>query len=117
MIKIYFCADLRKAIEIIYSSYLPKHSHPFLYLSLEIDPQNVDVNVHPTKHEVHFLHEDSIIEKIQKAIETCLLGSNSSRTYYTQVLFFSIISYYLYFSFTKNSAKKFYGLTYFLSTK
>lgn len=53
--------------------------------SLEIAPQNVDVNVHPTKHEVHFLHEDSVIESVQKHIESKLLGSNSSRTYFTQV--------------------------------
>lgn len=53
--------------------------------SLEIAPHNVDVNVHPTKHEVHFLHEDSVIESIQKHIESKLLGSNSSRTYFTQV--------------------------------
>lgn len=53
--------------------------------SLEIAPQNVDVNVHPTKHEVHFLHEDSVIESVQKHVESKLLGSNSSRTYFTQV--------------------------------
>lgn len=55
--------------------------------SLEIAPQNIDVNVHPTKHEVHFLHEDSVIENVQKHIEDKLLGSNSSRTYFTQVQF------------------------------
>ncbi|XP_049927044.1 DNA mismatch repair protein Mlh1 [Epinephelus moara] len=77
---------LKKAIETVYAAYLPKNTHPFLYLSLEISPQNVDVNVHPTKHEVHFLHEDSIIESIQKHIESKLLGSNSSRTYFTQTL-------------------------------
>ncbi|XP_068203358.1 DNA mismatch repair protein Mlh1-like [Palaemon carinicauda] len=77
---------LRKAIETVYASYLPKNNHPFLYLSLEIAPQNVDVNVHPTKHEVHFLHEELIIEKIQQAVETKLLGCNSSRTFYTQAL-------------------------------
>ena len=53
--------------------------------SLEIAAHNIDVNVHPTKHEVHFLHEDSIIESIQKHVESKLLGSNSSRTYFTQV--------------------------------
>ncbi|NWI13287.1 MLH1 protein, partial [Crypturellus soui] len=77
---------LRKAIETVYAAYLPKSTHPFLYLSLEIAPQNVDVNVHPTKHEVHFLHEDSILERVQQHIESKLLGSNSSRMYFTQTL-------------------------------
>lgn len=58
----------------------------FYCLSLEIAPHNIDVNVHPTKHEVHFLHEDCIIESVQRQIESKLLGSNSSRTYFTQVL-------------------------------
>jgi DNA mismatch repair protein MLH1 len=48
---------IKKSIEMVYSAYLPKGSHPFVYMSLEISPQNVDVNVHPTKHEVHFLYQ------------------------------------------------------------
>ncbi|XP_032917163.1 DNA mismatch repair protein Mlh1 isoform X2 [Catharus ustulatus] len=79
-------AAMRKAIETVYAAYLPKSTHPFLYLSLEIAPQNVDVNVHPTKHEVHFLHEDSILERVQQHVESKLLGSNSSRMYFTQTL-------------------------------
>ncbi|XP_021094345.1 DNA mismatch repair protein Mlh1 isoform X4 [Heterocephalus glaber] len=78
--------SLRKAIETVYAAYLPKNTHPFLYLSLEISPQNVDVNVHPTKHEVHFLHEESILERVQQHIESKLLGANSSRMYFTQTL-------------------------------
>ncbi|XP_003473519.1 DNA mismatch repair protein Mlh1 isoform X1 [Cavia porcellus] len=78
--------SLRKAIEMVYAAYLPKNTHPFLYLSLEISPQNVDVNVHPTKHEVHFLHEESILERVQQHIESKLLGANSSRMYFTQTL-------------------------------
>ena len=58
----------------------------WLFFSIEISPSNVDVNVHPTKHEVHFLHEDKIIEAIQKAVEEKLLGCNASRTYFTQAL-------------------------------
>uniref|UniRef100_A0A2K5CJJ4 DNA mismatch repair protein S5 domain-containing protein n=1 Tax=Aotus nancymaae TaxID=37293 RepID=A0A2K5CJJ4_AOTNA len=78
--------SLRKAIQTVYAAYLPKHTHPFLYLSLEISPQNVDVNVHPTKHEVHFLHEESILEWVQQHVESKLLGSNSSRMSFTQTL-------------------------------
>ncbi|KAI0210070.1 DNA mismatch repair protein Mlh1 [Lamellibrachia satsuma] len=79
-------STLKKAIDSVYAAYLPKNTHPFIYLSLEITPQNVDVNVHPTKHEVHFLHEEAIIESVQKTVEAKLLGSNVSRTYFTQAL-------------------------------
>ena len=54
--------------------------------SIFISHENIDVNVHPTKHEVHFLHEDVIVECIQKTIQQQLLSCNSSRTYYTQSL-------------------------------
>ncbi|XP_065215120.1 DNA mismatch repair protein Mlh1 isoform X1 [Planococcus citri] len=76
--------NIRKTLEQVYSLYLPKGMHPFLYLSLSLDPRNVDVNVHPTKHEVHFLHEDVIIDKIKIAIEAKLTGCNTSRIFYTQ---------------------------------
>lgn len=78
---------MKKNIDQVYSTYLPKHAYPFVYLSLEIDPKNVDVNVHPTKHEVHFLHEEQIIEKIVAELEAKLLGSNNSRVFYTQVIY------------------------------
>ena len=72
---------IKRAIEHVYASYLPKGSFPFIYLSLNIVPQNVDVNVHPTKHEVFFLHQDSIIERIQQGMEEKLLNSNACRTF------------------------------------
>ncbi|XP_065087436.1 DNA mismatch repair protein Mlh1 [Ochlerotatus camptorhynchus] len=79
-------SNIKKAIDQIYSLYLPKGMAPFVYLSIELNPNNVDVNVHPTKHEVHFLHEEEIIEKIRDAAERILLGGNASRTFYTQAL-------------------------------
>ena len=57
-----------------------------MYLSLSIAPENLDVNVHPTKHEVFFLHQDAVIERVQAKLEEKLLNSNSSRTFYTQKL-------------------------------
>ncbi|XP_064486491.1 DNA mismatch repair protein Mlh1-like [Ornithodoros turicata] len=77
-------AALRKAVESIYATYLPKNAHPWMYFSLEIHPNNIDVNVHPTKQEVHFLHEDLILDAIQKAVDATLLSCNTSRTYLTQ---------------------------------
>ncbi|XP_026476926.1 DNA mismatch repair protein Mlh1 isoform X2 [Ctenocephalides felis] len=75
---------LRKCLTQIYSVYLPKNMHSFVYLSLEINPEFVDVNVHPTKHEVHFMNEEEIVEKIKTVVETKLLDCNSSRIFYTQ---------------------------------
>ncbi|KAH1024802.1 hypothetical protein HUJ05_004236 [Dendroctonus ponderosae] len=76
--------SLKKCIDAVYQTYLPKNSHPFVYLSLELNPNNVDINVHPTKHEVHFLNETQVVESIATALEQKLLGSNSSRVFYTQ---------------------------------
>ena len=78
--------NIRKAIEQTYSTFLPKGGHPFTYLSLEIDPQRVDVNVHPTKREVNFLSEDEIIEKICNDIRVKLANVDTSRTFMTQTL-------------------------------
>ncbi|TVY25338.1 DNA mismatch repair protein [Lachnellula hyalina] len=78
--------NIRKAIEQTYSNFLPKGGHPFTYLSLDIDPQRVDVNVHPTKNEVNFLNEDEIIEKICGDIRVKLANVDTSRTFMTQTL-------------------------------
>lgn len=76
---------LKRGIDTVYATYLPKNMHPFVYLSLEIDSRNIDVNVHPMKQEVQFLNQEQIIAKILQVLETKLLGSNNSRVFYTQV--------------------------------
>jgi len=72
---------IKKAVDGTYSTFLPKGGHPFVYLSIEIEPQRVDVNVHPTKREVNFLHEDEIIAKIAEAIQEQLAAVDKSRSY------------------------------------
>lgn len=79
-----FILAIRKMLEELYTFYLPKKAHPWCYVSLEINPQNVDVNVHPTKHEVRFLHENSIIERMKLALDEKLSGNSASRTFYVQ---------------------------------
>lgn len=78
--------NIKKAIEQTYAAFLPKNGHPFVYLSLEIDPRRVDVNVHPTKREVNFLNEDEIIQAICEHIRTKLAAVDMSRTFMTQTL-------------------------------
>ncbi|CAL7938526.1 unnamed protein product [Xylocopa violacea] len=77
-------SSIRKMLEEIYSFYLPKKAYPWCYVSLEIEPRNVDVNVHPTKHEVKFLHESSILERMKLSLDEKLSGSSGSRTFYVQ---------------------------------
>lgn len=78
--------NIKKAIEQTYQAFLPKNGHPFAYLSLEIDPRRVDVNVHPTKREVNFLNEDEIIQAICEHIRSKLAAVDQSRTFMTQTL-------------------------------
>lgn len=79
-------SSIKKAVEQTYSTFLPRGGHPFLYLSLEIDPARVDVNVHPTKREVNFLNEEEIIEVICDEIRSRLGKVDTSRTFMTQSL-------------------------------
>ncbi|ETS61698.1 hypothetical protein PaG_04197 [Moesziomyces aphidis] len=75
------CPLLKRSVEALYATLLPKGGHPWIYLSLSINPANVDVNVHPTKKEVHFLNEDEIVEHVCRAAQDKLAGANSSRTF------------------------------------
>jgi len=77
---------IKRAVEQTYSTFLPKGGKPFVYLSLDIDPARVDVNVHPTKREVNFLNEEEIIELICDDIRTRLGKVDTSRTFMTQSL-------------------------------
>ena len=79
-------SSIKKAIEHTYSAFLPKGGHPFTYLALDIDPARVDVNVHPTKREVNFLHEDEIIDEICTTIRIRLSEVDTSRTFLAQSL-------------------------------
>ena len=76
--------SLRRAIDEVYATFLPKGTHPFLYLSLIIDAENVDVNVHPTKREVHFLHEDEVVSLICSGVRARLAKVDVSRSFRTQ---------------------------------
>jgi DNA mismatch repair protein MLH1 len=79
-------AVIKKSVEQTYATFLPKGGHPFFYLSLEIDPARVDVNVHPTKREVHFLNEDEIVAMICESIGESLRKVDTSRSFMTQSL-------------------------------
>jgi DNA mismatch repair ATPase MutL len=77
---------VRAVVQAVYEPVLPRHGHPFVYLDLRIDPANIDVNVHPTKREVHFMHEEEILELVRESLEATVATSSQSRTYRTHTI-------------------------------
>jgi len=56
----------------VFEHLLEKNSYPLFVLFLTIDPEKVDVNVHPQKHEVKFDDERSIFSSINSAVSQAL---------------------------------------------
>ena len=56
--------EIIKAILEAYHTYIPKDRYPYIVLNIEVDPFLVDVNVHPTKMEVKFSKQDSLLNLI-----------------------------------------------------
>ncbi|SEI31303.1 YALIA101S01e19856g1_1 [Yarrowia lipolytica] len=75
------CEPIRKALVAVYSRYLPTKAFPFVYLSLFIDPENLDVNVHPTKQEVRFLHQAEIVDFLSNLVDDTLSKIDESRVF------------------------------------
>lgn len=64
---------LAYAVEQAYHTLLPTGRHPLAVLRVSVDPAEVDVNVHPTKSEVKFLHSDRVFAAVQKAVRRTLV--------------------------------------------
>ncbi len=65
---------ISKAIEAAYKSFMMQHRYPFTVLHIEIDPELIDVNVHPSKMELRFRREEDIYNQLVDVIENCLRG-------------------------------------------
>jgi DNA mismatch repair protein MutL len=63
---------MEKAIKRGYSSLLPKHAYPFAVISLSIDPSEINVNIHPKKHEIRFYEAEDVFQFIANAVFTTL---------------------------------------------
>lgn len=55
-----------------YGSFLPKGHQPQFVLFLEIDPDGVDVNVHPAKREIRFAANEVIHQLVRRAVRQAL---------------------------------------------
>ena len=67
---------LHKAVMKAYEGLIPEGYTPSYIIYLDIDPQAVDVNIHPTKTEIKF-EDDSVVFQILYACIREVLGRNS----------------------------------------
>jgi DNA mismatch repair protein MutL len=65
--------SLTHAIAQAYHTLLPAGRHPVTVLLLDLDPAEVDVNVHPTKREVKFRDGRKMFSAVQKAVRRTLV--------------------------------------------
>ncbi len=67
---------LHKAVMKAYENLIPEGVTPTYLIYLEIDPQAIDVNIHPTKTEIKF-EDDSVLFQVLYACVKESLGKNS----------------------------------------
>ena len=63
---------LSRALEEGYRTDLMQHRFPFAVLHLELPPEQIDVNVHPGKMEIHFSDRQRVFDFINEAVHSCL---------------------------------------------
>lgn len=62
-----------------YHTLLPVGRFPLALLFIELPPQEVDVNVHPTKVEVRFRDEGAVFGAVQRAVRAALMETSPVR--------------------------------------
>ena len=71
---------INHAIRQAYAQYLPTDAYPAFVLFIDLNPHDVDVNVHPTKHEVRFHQQRLIHDFIYEGISHAL--NNQEQLYW-----------------------------------
>jgi DNA mismatch repair protein MutL len=65
-------AYLHHAVVTGYGISLPEGSHPFYVLGLWLEPEKIDINIHPTKTEIKFEQEKEIYALLQATIKKAI---------------------------------------------
>lgn len=63
---------ISKAIEEAYKPYMMQHKYPFTLLHFSIEPEFLDVNVHPTKMELRFRDGELMFKTVLRAVGEAL---------------------------------------------
>ena len=66
---------IAKAIENCYKSMIPINRFPAFVLNIDIDPKEIDVNIHPTKQEIKFIDRNRVIGTISNIVGENLVSS------------------------------------------
>lgn len=66
--------ELIQYIEHSYRKFIPSGNFPIFFLNIKINPQKIDINIHPNKLHVKFFESLNIFEKISLKIEEILLN-------------------------------------------
>lgn len=69
---------LSHAVHQAYHSLVPRDKYPMLVLFLEMPPEDVDVNVHPTKAEIRFKNDRDVHRLVQSSIRSALGAGDRS---------------------------------------
>lgn len=70
---------LSNAIEKAYQGLIPEGKSPVFFLHIDVEPENIDVNIHPTKTEIRFKDEKLMYGVMLSAVKHSL-GVNQIRT-------------------------------------
>jgi len=65
-------AYIHHAVQNAFEALLPHGHHPFYALYLEINPSEIDINIHPTKTEVKFQDERAIYAIVHAAVKRAI---------------------------------------------
>ena len=65
-----------KAVTMAYEKIIPADQRPAYFLYFDVDPSELDVNIHPTKTEVKFAQEQSIFPILTAAVRETLGKAN-----------------------------------------
>ncbi|MCM1163279.1 MAG: DNA mismatch repair endonuclease MutL [Muribaculaceae bacterium] len=67
-----------KAVMQCYEHLIPADEQPNYFISLRVDPETIDVNIHPTKNEIKFENEQGIWQILTAAIRDSLGRFNAA---------------------------------------
>lgn len=59
-------------VENEYKSLIPNGRYPALFLYIQTNPKNIDINVHPNKREIKFVYEDELSDLLAETITSAL---------------------------------------------